>query len=230
MSDMRQTVENRVAALLQDGQAAARAGQKPKARREFRAALALRPDWAEANNGLGFLYMNQGRNEEALAHLDKAAQLDPSSIDAHMHLGYMHRRLQAHGKAITEFKRVLAIDPDNPWARNGLGACYYRQGLYSQAITCYWAALDSDRYDAPEQAHLNLGFVHRRRKHYVSAAHHCRKAIELNPKFAYAHSQLAQILYHQKRYDEARKHVKAAQDLGLEVNPEFLKELGKEGP
>ncbi len=206
-----------------------RLGRLKDSEREFRAALKIKPDWAEAYVGLGFLFLNHGKNREALENLQKACELDPANIDAHMNLGYLYRRVHHYDKAIAEFKRVLDIDPDNPWAQNNLGVCYYRQGLFSLAAKCYRRALDSERYDTPELAHLNMGFVYRRRRHYVLAAYHFRKATELKPDFAYAHSQLAQVLYHQKKYAEARKHVQIAQRLGLKVNPEFLKVLSQAG-
>ena len=197
---------------------------------QFKAALAQQPDFAEALNGLGFLYMNVGKNEEAIQHLTQAAKADSASVDAWLNLGRVYARTQDYDKAIAANKAVLKIDPDNPWAQNNLGICYYRQARLSEAERCYRKALRSERYDTPELAHLNLAFVYRRRRMYVLAATYYQKAIDTKPNFAYAYSQLAQVQYHQKKYDEAWRNVKKAQELGLEPNPKFLEELKKVRP
>lgn len=197
---------------------------------QFKAALAQQPDSADALNGLGFLYMNMGKNEAATQHLIKAAKADPTSVDAWLNLGRVYTRTQDYAKAIAANKAVLKIDPENPWAQNNLGICYYRQARLSEAERCYREALRSKRYDTPELAHLNLAFVYRRRHMYVLAATHYQKAVEKKPTFAYAYSQLAQVQYHMKKYDEAYKSVKKAQELGLEPNPKFLEELKKVRP
>jgi len=204
-----------------------RQGRHEQAERQFQAARKTQPGFIDALNGLGFLYMNMGRNDAAMEQLQRVVKLDPGNVDAHMNMGYVHRRLKAYDKAIAEFKAVLKADPENPWAQNNLGVCYYRQGRFTEAERRYRRALRGKRYDTPELAHLNLAFVHRRRRHYTLAAHHYQKAIEFKPGFAYAHSQLAQVRYHQKRYKDAWTHLHKAQELGLEPNPEFLQALTK---
>lgn len=90
MSDMRQTVENRVAALLQDGQAAARAGQKPKARREFRTALIFDPANVTALLWMAWLSDDP---RASLAYVARALACAPHNPRAHAALRWARRRV-----------------------------------------------------------------------------------------------------------------------------------------
>ncbi len=47
----------------------------PEAEKEYRAAIKINPDYAEAYGNLGFLYIEMGKKEEAKKELQKAKEL-----------------------------------------------------------------------------------------------------------------------------------------------------------
>ncbi|MBM4083842.1 MAG: tetratricopeptide repeat protein [Planctomycetes bacterium] len=203
--------------------------QKPKESLDaFKKAISLAPDSAAAHVGIGFAHMNANKNVEAIAEFEKAIAVDPNALDAYINLCYIHtHRTKDYAKAVEAGKKALKIDPENPWVHNNLGSVYYHQGRYSEAVREFKKAASNPRYDTPEVAQLNLGFAYRRQQKLILAAEAYKKAIALNPNFAYAHNDLAQVYYHQKKYDDAWKHVKIAQELGHAVNPRFLADLKK---
>jgi len=83
-------MEERVAALLWDGQAAARAGEKAKARRRFRAALALDP--ANVTALLWLAWLNDDPRA-ALAYVARALTCDPHNPRARAALCWARRRV-----------------------------------------------------------------------------------------------------------------------------------------
>jgi len=196
----------------------------------FAELLRLQPDAPGTHNAVGFLRMQQGKNAEAEAQFEKALKLDPRDLEARLNLTYLALRQHDYNRAIKRAKEVLALDKDNPWAHNNLGKAYYGLHFYTSAEKAFKKALSQPRYDSPELAYLNLGFVYRRRRKHDLAAAAYRQAVEIRPDFAYAHNSLAQVLYHQEKFKESWKHVHRAQQLGYEVREEFLKALREKLP
>ena len=68
------------------GRALGRQGQFDQAITEYRAALAEKPDWAEAENNLGSVLFSLRRYAEAVGHFDRAVQLKSDYPLAHNNL------------------------------------------------------------------------------------------------------------------------------------------------
>jgi len=197
----------------------------PESEAAFKRAIAVRPSSAEAHHGLGFCYMGQGKDEHAVREYQAALKIDPHYVESLLNLSVIDLRRHDYDGAIEHCKRVLETDKDNPWAYNNLGKAYYGLFRLSEALKAFRAALANPRYDTPEIGYLNLGFVyHRQRKHALAEAAY-KKAIEHEPDFPYAYEALAQVQFHQKKYDEAWKSVKKAQEFGHGVRPAFIKAL-----
>jgi len=200
-------------------------GRRTEAIKEFHEALRVRPNWAAAWVGIGFTYMNENKNKEAISAFKKAIELNPREIDAYVDLGYVYRRIKQYEQVVAISKKGLELFPSNPWLCNNLGVAYYRLALYSQAVKRFKVALRQPDYDTPEIVYLNLALTYRRQRKLILATEACKEAIRIRPDFAYAHNCLAHIYYHRKKYDEAWKHVKKAQNLGWQVAPGFLEDL-----
>jgi tetratricopeptide (TPR) repeat protein len=65
-------------------------------------------------DSLGWVYFQQGRHEEALAELQRAASLlespDPVVLD---HLGDAHEKLGQTAEALRHWQKALQLDPEN---------------------------------------------------------------------------------------------------------------------
>jgi protein O-GlcNAc transferase len=80
---------------MQAGYLLAGNGQDAEAAKYFRAAVGLRPDWAEAHSLLGSALARAGNYKEAEAELRKAVQLKPDYAEGWNFLGDF---LKARGK------------------------------------------------------------------------------------------------------------------------------------
>jgi tetratricopeptide (TPR) repeat protein len=133
------------------------AGRNDEAITEYRAALALWPDLADAHSNLGLLLAARGEHDEALQQLRDALRLDPAMSEAHVNLGLELAARHQAADAIASFERALELDPTNATAHYNLGTVLAGQGRFDPAIEHLQRAL-ALRPDFPE-ARQNLAQV-----------------------------------------------------------------------
>lgn len=123
------------------GVALTQKGDLNEAIRQYREALALRPDWADARNNLGLALAEQGRLEEARAELSAALRLSPERPDLHTNLGTILEALGRLEQAILHYRKALQLKPDSVEAINNLGVALAKQGRLDEAVTQFRHAL-----------------------------------------------------------------------------------------
>jgi len=97
-------------------------GKFSDALRELEKAVALDPDFAEAHENLGALYLKLGRPAESEPHLRRAIELNPSSSFAHSDLSMVQLLAGDKEAAERSARRALELSRGNDWARFVLGA------------------------------------------------------------------------------------------------------------
>lgn len=70
---------------------------------------------------IGRLYMEAGRNEEALPYLEEAVRIDPADLHARSHLALVYLNLGRLAPAVEAFETNLERDPEHPGSLLGLG-------------------------------------------------------------------------------------------------------------
>lgn len=179
-------------------------GRSREAEEQFREALALDPNMAEALSGLGLALAAQGRLPEAFRAYQQATALNPESIHAYINWGLGLASQGRFVEAIGQYERALKIDPTSSTAYNNLGRSLQALGRTDQALRCYSRALELN----PESlsARLNLGRELLRLKQAGQAITLLKPArltaptaIELRLLLGSAYEQLGQ---HQQALDE----------------------------
>ena len=99
------------AAAADSGWLSWRNGDAIGAERQFLAAEAACPTFAEAHTGLGFVSLRSGDPARALTHFLRASTLEPRAADAWYGLGLAHQRLARLPDAIAAWRRALALAP-----------------------------------------------------------------------------------------------------------------------
>ena len=90
---------------------------------EFREAIRLRPDYAEAHNNLGLVLVQAGDDEAGIAALREAVRLGPDYADAHANLGAALTPTDA-AEAIRELEKAVALAPTSVKAQFNLAVAY----------------------------------------------------------------------------------------------------------
>jgi serine/threonine protein kinase/tetratricopeptide (TPR) repeat protein len=104
------------------------------AEREFKRAMELSPNYANAHDGYGFYLKATGRHEMAVRACQRAQRLDPLSLFATLSLGWAYYFGREHERAIEQGRKALDLDPNFGFAHWHLGMNYQQLGRTEEAI------------------------------------------------------------------------------------------------
>jgi tetratricopeptide (TPR) repeat protein len=104
------------------------------AEREFKATVAIDPNYAAAYQYYGFALLGMGRGEEALAATKRAQQLDPVSPSVQTSLAWALFLLRRNEESAKECKRAMELYPDFIPAHQLLGLVYGQMNDNSAAL------------------------------------------------------------------------------------------------
>jgi predicted TPR repeat methyltransferase len=171
------------AILLQKNQ------QFAEAHELYRRVIETAPDHPRALHYAGVLAHQQGRNDEALALIERSLALSPGEADWCSNFGIV---LQSDGRldaAIEAYRRAIAIDPGHANAHNNLAVLLRASGQPLEAEAAYRTAirLDGEHIDAWTNLGILLGGLARSEE---AAVCYCR-VITLRPKHREARKLLA---------------------------------------
>src|SRR5258708_24857043 len=114
----------------------------PSAGKEFRRALELEPDGAQAHQWYAEFLSLMGRHQEAIAQIRAAQHLDPSSMIIHHQAGQVFQEARMYSDALAEYRRALMIQP-------GFGPTYSMIALAYRRLQRYPECLEADPHAQP---------------------------------------------------------------------------------
>jgi predicted O-linked N-acetylglucosamine transferase (SPINDLY family) len=131
------------------------AGARKEGVQLVKRALAVRPEYVEAEFNLGAMLAAMDRPAEAVEHYRRAADLRPEYVEAQARLASLLMELNRPAEAEAAFLKVLARRPEDRAALSDLTAMLVQQGKYEAAVAYGRRAVAL----APEwsNAHLRLG-------------------------------------------------------------------------
>ena len=162
----------------------------------FQRAIDLDPNYALAYSGIAdayaFLASSTGERAprdaypKAKAAALRALELDGALAEAHTSLGFSLMLYDWDFRAaLAEFKRALKLKPTYANTHDGLGFYYKATGQHDKAVR---ACKESRRLDPlspfPE---VSLGWAYYFARDYERAVRQGRKALEIEPRFAFAY-------------------------------------------
>jgi eukaryotic-like serine/threonine-protein kinase len=122
-----------------------------QAETEFKRALELNPNDAEAHRTYSNFLAALGRQEEAQAEIRRAQELDPLYITTQITAGWVFYFARQYDTAIEACHAALELDPNSAGGYDCIGSAYVGRGAYEQAIKAFQKAVQlSD--NAPTRA------------------------------------------------------------------------------
>lgn len=155
----------------------------------------------------GRALLEEGRLNEAIAELSRAASLDPKLSQAHSLLAVAYDRKGLHDRAEGSYRRAIDADERDPQAMNNLGYSLYLNGNYRAAVD----KLKRAARLAPADSRIlnNLALAQVRLGKYDDAYRNFARAEgEFN-----GHANVAALLIRTGREEKAAEHLEAARRL-----------------
>ncbi|HKY27012.1 MAG TPA: tetratricopeptide repeat protein [Pyrinomonadaceae bacterium] len=109
---------------------------------EFKRALALSPNYAEAHHWYCIYLANLGRHEEADREARRAIELDPLSLLMNMTPAMNFFLAHQYDRAVEQLQKVIEMEPNFVAARSVLGTVLVYKGLYEEAMAEYQKLLE----------------------------------------------------------------------------------------
>ena len=122
------------------GNVYSRKGRLLDAVREYEAALAAEPNYAEAHNNLGTVLLRERRFDEAIAHHAAAVRLRPEFL-YFFNLANAFAEAGKYTEAAANYGQALKLEPGSSLAHHNLGLVLQSQGQSLRAVAEFRAAL-----------------------------------------------------------------------------------------
>ncbi|HMI53806.1 MAG TPA: tetratricopeptide repeat protein [Candidatus Saccharimonadales bacterium] len=243
-------------AALESHFAAATQAQRERdfstAEREYRAVLALKPDFAEVHMNLGLLYQLQNRSAEAISEFESAVRIKPTLTGANFFLGVNYTQLGEGGKAIPFLQAAIHAEPQRPELWHWLATAQEISGQLQAEILTLHTALELqprdidllyllgnayERLGKQEVAHLQkiapgssrseqlLAESYASTNEWPSAAFHFQNALAASPNRPGLHAKLGEVFLHADKVSKAGREFEQE----LQRDPGNLRALVRHG-
>jgi tetratricopeptide (TPR) repeat protein len=171
------------------------------------------PNNARAHSNLGYVLIDAGEIDRALAACSRAIELSPDFAEAYNNRGLAFAAKGQYDRAIADYNRVIELQPDHAEAHNNRGAAFAEMGRYDQAIADYTRAIKVKPDYA--DAYANLGAARHKAGSVEQAVIDYTRAIQLKPNSVGAHNNRGYAYADLGRFREAM----ADFDKALQLDP-----------
>jgi len=167
----------------------------------YRKAAEQDPDWALPRLNLGRLLYRMKRYAEAVEALEEAAALEEGNPENHYELARALHDLKRYGDAAAAARRALEIRPDHSEAQTQLARSLWYGGDREAAMAAVEKAV---ALGAPiGWPHNVKGYFLMEMERYEEAIGQFEKALEIEPGYAAAMTNMGETYYRMRRYGEA---------------------------
>ena len=111
------------------------------AEEEFKRAIELSPNFANAWDGYGFYFKATGRREAAIQACQRAQELEPLSLFITLSLAWAYYFARQYDRALEHGRKTLDMDPNFGFAYWHRGMAYIQQQRFGDAVTALRKAI-----------------------------------------------------------------------------------------
>jgi len=178
---------------------------------DYRRALKLKGDFAEANNNLGALLHEQGKTKEAQGYLRRAVRAKADYGEAWFNLGLVLYDMGRVGDAAKAYERAARLRPRDVDVRINLGAALRRAGDLDSAVRQLKMAVGLAPRDP--MTRFNYGSLLMEKKRDREASSQLAEAVKLDHKHLRAWHRLALVQARLGSFEEAARSMQRARRL-----------------
>lgn len=167
-------------------------------------------------NGIGNIYRDSGRTDDAITAYQKAITLNPDDPDPWNGLGNVYQDMGHTDDAIMAYHKAIELDPRFSYPWNGLGNLYRNSGRIDEAHTSYQTAIRLNPQSSIQYSNLALNY--RMRNRIEEAITTYKYALEKKPENASDHAGLAACYRELGLENEYQKEISLARQYMNEEN------------
>ena len=176
--------------------------------------LAAEPDHRDALQVAGLIAVSQGRFDDGIEQLRRAAALTPGDPNHLTNLGVAFAKAERWAEAEEAYRDAIATNRAGAQTYGYLGNALLHQDKLEEAVAPYQESLRRE----PDMAatHVNFGTVLQKLDRKLEAVRHFQEAIRLAPSMASGYTNLCKLLRELNRPTEAYGHCLRAVELAPE--------------
>ena len=176
-------------------------GQFDLAIENYKKALLIKPDHADAFCNIGIAFQKKGELEIAIQNYKKAIKINPLHASAHYNMGISYKTKGDPEDAIICYKKAIKVQPSYAEAYNNMGTAFRDLNKLVEAINCFkWAVEIKPAY---VEAHYNMGNALQELTKLEEAVEVYKKVLFFQPDHAEAYFHMGFSLQGQGKLDEA---------------------------
>ena len=185
----------------------------------YKKALLVKPDYADAFCNIGIVQQKKGELKTAIQNYKKAIKINPLHVRAHYNMGISYKTKGDPEGAIACYKQAIKLQPNHAEAYNNMGTAFSDVSKLQKAIDCFKRAVDFKPTYA--EAHHNMGNALKELKKFEEAIGAYNKALSLKPNQAEIYRNLGMSLHGLGRLEEAVD----SYNIALSIKPDFAAAL-----
>ena len=152
------------------------------------------------NITLGRIYIEQGKNKEALDEFEKALLIDPNNTEAFIQRANTYLSTGNINEAELSYKKAIEIKPSYWKGYSYLGFFYFKQGNYSKAAAQFKQVITLNPNNA--KGYRNIGSMYYIMDRYDDAIEMYNKSLEFEEDYR-TYNNLATIYGNRKDFKKA---------------------------
>lgn len=162
--------------------------------------LKVHPTNLHALQLMGLVKHATGQFDTAIDIFNKTLEIEPENSENYNNLGLCYSNTGQYDKAIDMLRKAIELNPSCAYFHNNLGLQYRHKDNIDAAIQSFQNALAISESDISWGM---LGGCYGEKLELYEAEKCFKKALEINPKFAGAHVDLANVYHLQGHWDKA---------------------------
>ena len=198
--------------------------QYKKSEQTFTKMLAETPDEIEVLKALANTYKWGEKFTKGIEIELRILTIEPNNVDSMLSIGYMYGQLGAIGQSIHWYEKASKLAPDRGDIQAHLGLLYTRDQQIDSAATAFKQAISLGRSSERQfdiESYISLGRIYSWQSKMEESEKLYKKAIEINPRSADAHTGLAQLYFFNGLWDKSIEQYEKS----LKIDPMHVEAL-----
>lgn len=189
----------------------------------YQRAIEMKPDYADAYANLGLALRKSGNLKAAEGAYVHALDLNPNDVTTLNNLAVVAQLRENWERAAWCYERLVKLQPEDGDVLAGYADLLHSLGRPDEALPLY-ATLASRKVD-PVRSQYRVGLCYFDLQRWTEAAEAWEIARALEPDNPSVNRGIAVALWEAGHLEAAREAVKRCHELGVPLDPEFLKEI-----